>query len=192
MKFAGSAHAKWTGLATCGNSLSQPQDAHHGAQRIIFVGPRAQDILRRYLVRDAESFCFVPAEVVAEQRQRRHVARKTPMSCGNVPGSNRIRRKSKRKPRDRYSAAAYRRAIHRACDVADRFAHKENPDVPTEDRIVPRWSPNRLRHSAATEIRRRFGLEGAQVVLGHSGADTTLIYAERDLKKAAAIMAEVG
>ena len=28
---------------------------------------------------------------------------------------------------------------------------------------IDRWSPNRLRHSAGTEIRRRFGLEAAQV-----------------------------
>jgi site-specific recombinase XerC len=57
---------------------------------------------------------------------------------------------------------------------------------------VPRWSPNRLRHSAATELRSKYGLEAAQVILGHSQADVTQIYAERDLAKAAAIMREVG
>ena len=57
---------------------------------------------------------------------------------------------------------------------------------------MPRWSPNRLRHTAATEFRKQFGLESAQVVLGHAKPNTTLIYAERDLKKAAAVMAEVG
>ena len=36
-----------------------------------------------------------------------------------------------------------------------------------------RWSPNRLRHSAATAIRQRFGLEAAQVPLGHASADVT-------------------
>lgn len=33
-----------------------------------------------------------------------------------------------------------------------------------------RWAPNRLRHSRATEIRERYGLEAAQAVLGHSQA----------------------
>ena len=55
-----------------------------------------------------------------------------------------------------------------------------------------RWSPNQLRHAAATEIRRRYGLEGAQVTLGHASADVSQIYAERDLSKAEQIMREVG
>lgn len=43
---------------------------------------------------------------------------------------------------------------------------------------VPHWSPNQLRHNVATELRRRFGLDVASAVLGHSKPDTTLIYAE--------------
>jgi site-specific recombinase XerC len=58
--------------------------------------------------------------------------------------------------------------------------------------LLEAWSPNQLRHSAATEIRRRFGLEAAQVALGHSKADVTQVYAERDMTKAAAVMREVG
>jgi site-specific recombinase XerC len=41
-------------------------------------------------------------------------------------------------------------------------------------------------------IRSRFGLEAAQTVLGHAKADTTQIYAERDLARAHAVMAEIG
>ena len=37
-----------------------------------------------------------------------------------------------------------------------------------------------------------FGLEAAQVVLGHSAADVTQIYAERDMAKAAEVMKQVG
>ena len=54
-----------------------------------------------------------------------------------------------------------------------------------------RWSPLRLRHTAATIIRSRFGLEASQVVLGHAKADVTQIYAARDLAKAHAVMAEM-
>jgi integrase len=57
---------------------------------------------------------------------------------------------------------------------------------------TPRWSPNQIRHTTGTELRRKYGLEGAQVVLGHRKADTTQLYAERDLAKAAEIMREVG
>ena len=55
----------------------------------------------------------------------------------------------------RYTANTYRRAIHRACDVANEKAHDEHPEVSADERIVPRWSPNRLRHTAATEIQSR-------------------------------------
>lgn len=55
-----------------------------------------------------------------------------------------------------------------------------------------RWSPLQLRHTAATLIRMRYGLEASQVVLGHAKADTTQIYAERDLTKAHEVMAEIG
>ncbi len=54
------------------------------------------------------------------------------------------------------------------------------------------WHPNQLRHTAATDIRAEFGIEAAQVLLGHSSANMTEIYAERDLMKAKAAMQEVG
>ena len=57
---------------------------------------------------------------------------------------------------------------------------------------MPKWSPNRLRHTAATQIRRQFGLEAVQVALGHAKADVTQIYAERDLTLAVQIMQKIG
>ena len=44
----------------------------------------------------------------------------------------------------------------------------------------------------ATEVRKTFGLEAAQVVAGHANADITQVYAERDLDKAAKAIAAVG
>ena len=58
--------------------------------------------------------------------------------------------------------------------------------------LIPHWHPNQLRHSAATAIRKQFGLEGAQIILGHSKADVTQIYAERDTKLAADIARKIG
>ena len=57
---------------------------------------------------------------------------------------------------------------------------------------LTRWSPNRLRHSTATEIRKRSGLETAQVTLGHATAGVSQIYAERDLNLAAEVMRKIG
>ena len=57
---------------------------------------------------------------------------------------------------------------------------------------VPHWHPNQLRHTHGTEVRRRFGLEAAQVALGHERADVTQVYAERNLDLAVKVAAEVG
>ena len=41
-------------------------------------------------------------------------------------------------------------------------------------------------------MRRQFGLEAAQVALGHSGAQITEVYAERDLALAAKVAKQIG
>lgn len=148
---------------------------HHGRERVVFVGPKAQAILAPYLLRAADAYCFAPVDSERKRRADQHAKRKTPLSCGNRPGSNRVRRR-RRPPGDRYQTDTYRRAIHRACDKAG----------------ISRWSPNRLRHSAATEIRSRFGLEAAQVILGHSKADVTQVYAERDIAKGVEVARAIG
>lgn len=88
----------------------------------------------------------------------------------------------------------------RAKSVRGLWDSEANPAVPAEPlqdewyfkSAIPRWAPNQLRHSAATEIRSRFGLEVAQILLGHARADVTQVYAERDMARATAIVREVG
>lgn len=48
---------------------------------------------------------------------------------------------------------------------------------------LPRFTGHWLRHNAATEIRKESGLDGAQVMLGHSKAETTEIYAHVERTK---------
>lgn len=181
------------------------KNAHRGKERVIFIGPKGQDVLRPYLLRAADAYCFSPADSEKKRRQAAHEARRTPLRRGNRPGTNRSA-KPKRPAGERYTTDSYRRAIHRACELA--FSMPEElrkvPKEETAEQAAARlaaakawrdthcWSPNQLRHAAATEIRKRFGLEAAQVALGHSVADVTQIYAERDLAKAAAVMREVG
>jgi integrase len=57
---------------------------------------------------------------------------------------------------------------------------------------VPEWHPNQLRHTHASEVRRVFGIEAAQVALGHARADVTQIYAERDMVLAERVAREIG
>lgn len=72
--------------------------------------------------------------------------------------------------------ARYLEAVKRACVRAG----------------VPRWTPNQLRHTAATRIRRDHGLDVAQVILGHAGADVTQVYAEADRRRAEVVIGEIG
>lgn len=148
---------------------------HCDRDRTIFFGPRAQAILEPWLDRPADSPCFSPIEAEQERRQKNEAARKTPLNYGNRRGTNRKSRPRKQ-PGSTYNTASYRRAIHRACEEAG----------------VPQWSPNQLRHSRATDLRRQFGIEASRVVLGHSEVGTTEIYAERDMEAARRIMSEVG
>jgi integrase len=54
------------------------------------------------------------------------------------------------------------------------------------------WAPNQIRHAYATRVRAAFGLDAAQVALGHAGADVTQVYAERDQAAAAKVAAALG
>jgi integrase len=164
---------------------------HHGKRRTIFIGPKAQDVLRPYLLRDKETYCFAPTDSEKKRRADLHAARTIPLHYGNRPGTNR-KRNPKRTAGQRYTTDSYRRAIDRGCDKAFPAPDGSTPEQAKDWKIRHRWAPNRLRHTAATELRKRFGLEAAQVVLGHSMADVTQIYAERDMAKAAAVIREVG
>lgn len=140
---------------------------HQGRDRVVLIGPKGQSVLLRYLARDPSAYCFRPSDSEQKRRAAAHTARVIPIGQGNQPDSNRKRR-PKRSAGEHYTVDSYRRAIHRACEKGG----------------VERWSPNRLRHTAATEFRARFGLEAAQLILGHAKADVTQVYAARDHAKA--------
>ncbi|MEX0655534.1 MAG: site-specific integrase [Phycisphaeraceae bacterium] len=145
--------------------------AHHGKDRNIYFGPRAQRILRLFMGpgRPVDRPLFCPREANAEGKRCGAEGRRRP---NQLPTPT----KSDRTINDHYTTASYRRAIHRACKAAG----------------VPQWSPHQLRHTAATAIRAKHGAEAAQVILGHSNLKITEIYAERNEKTAQAIMRDVG
>jgi integrase len=49
-----------------------------------------------------------------------------------------------------------------------------------------------LRHTAATNLRRRFGIEVTRVILGHASPAVTEVYAEADRERAVQVMGQVG
>lgn len=158
---------------------------HHEQDRIIFIGPRGQEILRPWLDRPALDYCFSPIEAERERQAERRKARKTPEKYGNRPGTNRKTR-PKKKPGECYTTNSYRRAIQRTIqNLNEKRAEESLP-------LIPVWSLHQLRHSRGTAVRKTYGLEGSQLVLGHSSADVTQIYAERDLERAKQILLEIG
>jgi integrase len=173
----------------------QHKTLHHGHSREVFVGPRSQQILRPFLSTDLQALVFRPSAAVAERRLRDHARRKTPLSCGNRPGLN-PKRRPERVPGDMYDVDAYRRAIARGCErafpaPAELLAPQHAGDLRAWRR-AHRWHPHQLRHTAATNLRRKHGLEAAQVILGHKTLTVTQVYAERNVQAASAIAAEVG
>jgi len=163
---------------------------HHGRERIIFLGPKAQDVLRPYLLREKTAYCFAPAESERKRNALRREGRQTPLTPSQA--RRRPKRNRRRAPGDRYTTPSYRRAITRAVTVANRKAAAQSAKAGVDAVVLPNWHPNQLRHSAATEIRKRFGLEAAQVALGHATANVTQVYAERDMSLAAEVMRKIG
>ncbi|GMW00522.1 MAG: hypothetical protein AMXMBFR84_16590 [Candidatus Hydrogenedentota bacterium] len=155
--------------------LTEHKTAYRGRERILFFGPECQAVLKPLMLRKADAPLFSPAESEAERRALIHSKRKTPLSCGNRPGTNRVAN-PETAPADRYTVDSYRRALSHACRRAK----------------VKAFSPHQLRHLAATEIRAKYGLEAAQVMLGHAGMAITQLYAEQDFNLARRVAQAMG
>jgi integrase len=141
--------------------------------RVVFLGPAAQAVVRPFLVSDTTAYLFSPARAMAELRARQRAARTTPVQPSQA---NRAKAAPRKRPGERYTARSYTQAVATACKKAG----------------VPRWGVNRLRHSFGTEVRAQYGLEASQVLLGHKHAKTSEIYAERDLALGERIAAQAG
>ncbi|MEO1525809.1 MAG: site-specific integrase [Planctomycetota bacterium] len=144
--------------------------ARRGKTKAVPIVGDSRAALEDYMNRPAESFCFSPRESMAWFRAKQRAERKTPQSCGNRPGTNRVA-KPKKEPGESYTPTSYRQSIQRAAKRAK----------------VESWTPYQLRHLAGTVIREALGVEAAQAMLGHSRAAMTEHYAKQT--EAAAIEA---
>jgi integrase len=170
------------------------KNANREQDRIVYVGPKGQGILLPYLLRDSEAFCFSPSDSEAKRLAARHEARKTPLSCGNSIGTNRVRHMARRRAGDRYTPQSYNYAVRRACDRAFPVPEDiaEDPQAVKAWHADHRWSPNRLRHAMATKVRREFDIESAKVLLGHSQVNMSGHYAEQDRRRAIEVAKQIG
>jgi len=171
---------------------------HHGKKRIIYLGPKAQELVQPWLKNNLTAYLFSPIEAEQERQAKRRANRKSPMTPSQT--KRKLKHNRTHSPRDHYDKGSYRQAIHRACDKAlsppeDILAEQLNPEQRQELKKWQkdhRWSPNQLRHSAATFLRKEFGIEAARMILGHSSSAVTEVYAEQDDTKAIEIMTQVG
>jgi integrase len=182
---------------------------HHDKERVVHLGPRAQAVITPFLTLSTEAYLFSPARAEAEREADRRRRRVTPLYPSHLARYARQRTAAPKRPAgDRYTTHSYNQAVARACAKADRLARQEAEkaqaalkgrepvDVPARveaaDRLVPHWHPHQLRHSHLTGIRRRYGLEAAQVMAGHSQVRVTELYAETDGELARRVAREVG
>lgn len=153
---------------------------HKGKGRTILIGPRAQKLLAPYFGGDPGRLAF-PKSPTGVKRDRDE----TPVEL----------------------ASSYCRAILRACERAFPPPSLPATRTPTREELAAvaewekdprawrkarRWTPNQLRHSAATKIRRRAGIESARIALGHSSVAMTEIYAEKDLDSIRELTRRIG
>ena len=181
------------------------KNLYRGHARVVYLGPRAQELLRPWLRTNLQEHLFQPREADAWRRHQRHAARKTPRSYGNWPGSN-IKRNPNKQPTDHYTSDTYLRAVTYGCELAFGMPaelRRRPMDETTAERKTRyakarewrrenTWHPHQLRHNHATMVKREHGLEVARVLLGHKHAAITEVYAEVDRDRAVQVVAKIG
>src|SRR5262249_3906996 len=134
---------------------------------VIPLGPKAQELLKPWLKADPDAPLFSPIEAMEHEYANRG---------RNGARAGKRKRSPKRPPGKYYHDGSYKTAVARAWVQAG----------------IPVFRPNRIRHSFGTRVRHDFGLEAAQVLLGHSKADVTQLYAERNLSLAVEVAKKIG
>jgi len=138
---------------------------HKGKHRPIPIMPESQAILTPYLIDKEdrpEEYLFRPADAVFLMNLEKRAKRKT-----KVQPSQRCRKKKRKRTfRPYYTKDAYLKAVKCAAKRAG----------------VSVWSPNRLRHTQATEVNSTLGIEAAKTLLRHASTETTKIYLDPNVQ----------
>lgn len=155
---------------------------HHGRTRIVCIGPRGQELLKRALPSRTTAFVF-PSQPdgmtsYGTAAYRRAITRACEIAFG-MPVELRDINKTLRGMKDVPP------------EEKEKLKKKMRREA-KEWRAENCWAPNRLRHTFGTLARREAGIEAARVTLGHSSAVTSEIYAERDLEAAKEIVKRIG
>lgn len=144
---------------------------HKSLPRLICLGRRALEVLRPIMAStDPDERIFRPS-LAQHERQNKPTFKKPHLPNPHVH------------PGEEWTSNNYAQAIRTAVRVArkslakqkeaeDAKRLKEGKEIPEKEEkfTIANWSPNQLRHSCGTRVRRKFGADAARSVLGHSGA----------------------
>lgn len=156
--------------------LAKHKGSWRDRERIIALGPKAQDVLRPRLRLEQDAPMFSGRDAWNEHRERLRAQRATPITK-QTRERDATAIEHATDVAEQITVDEYRRAIHRACDDAE----------------IPRWSPHRLRHAAGTRIAKEAGIEATRVALGHADVATSRRYAHgADVEIAKGIAARLG
>ena len=140
----------------------------YGKVKVIpLAGECIQILSKRITDYNSKEYLFSPQESMAEFRETKRRDRKTPLSCGNKPGSN-VKDKPKKKPGNIYTNNSFAQACKRACKRAG----------------VEEFVPYDLRRTVATKTRAELGKEAARTLLGHADQSVTDIYLLEEVQEA--------
>ena len=161
--------------ATSGSIGHSHKNAWRGHERVLYLGPRAQEVLRRFLTNVApEGFLFSPRQAMEEHIAMRRAQRNSKRTPSEL--SKKRKRRPRRAPATRYTVNTFQQAVRRGCRRAK----------------VVAWSVLQVRHTRATDVRERYGIEGAAASLGHRRVETSQIYAEKNERLSKEIAREIG
>jgi len=136
--------------------------------KVIPLASKCQKILKPRIKNfNSKEHIFSPREAIQEFLGRKSANRKTPLSYGNRPGTNR-KKHPMVKPGEKYNHHSLRNACKRGCVRAG----------------VEVFVPYDLRRTKATGVRSILGKEAAKVLLGHAKTDTTDIYLLDEVQEA--------
>ena len=165
--------------------------AHHGTKRVVSLGPKAQEIVSRYIQRELTAYMFSPKESQQQRVENRSSMRKTPIKQGNQLGSNRTDNPVN-PPGERYDTKSYRKAVVYAIKAANNDIIAKANEKGKKPSEIPHWSPHQLRHTALTQARKEFGLEASSTYGGHKKMNVTEIYAEKNMALADKVALKMG
>ncbi len=161
---------------------SSHKTKHHGHERIIPIGPKGQEIIRRHLKRTSQAYLFSPAEPMAEFRSWCS-GRPQEQSAAIAKG-----------PQEATAEEEARRALHAASygHAIAKAIKRHNKKKPESRANNPPLASAPTRHLRALELKREAGLDVARAVLGHRAPVITEHYATLDIVKASEIIGRIG